>query len=178
MKTIKEIYLTPTSPVTEMHYNKVWIGGGLLMLLLAGGAMYQGSLTPYEEEARRLLLLGGGLLLAIAAGCLLFLKGRERRYIPTDGALRHDYFYFDHSLLPQFARALEQEELSALPDVALLPNGNARMEVLMTADHRFCVVQLWHYVPYAYQPVSPVYRIPYDRVEEMYCYLRAHRAMA
>ena len=132
----------------------------LLSLLVAsvGTVMIVFSMHMEEDSSTlRMSFFTLGPILLLAALYWMFSKSTVMVYTPTGSMISESSYYMDSCYLSELMDAMEQRRFGALTKVNFKPNGNGRLDYLISKDRQFVAVQLFHFVPYAYEPVSQVY---------------------
>lgn len=104
-----------------------------------------------------MLLLTLGSSLVLVALYRIFWKSSEVVYLPTGSAVLEGSCYIDSCDLDTMGRMIENKEFQLTSGVSFKQTGNGRLDYLISKDHQFAAVQLFRFVPYAYEPASSVY---------------------
>lgn len=134
---------------------------GLILssLLILIGLVALISSNRVEEHATILtmvLMLAGTILIMLGVFRLVW-KGKEVIYTPTGSLTKEKSFFFDLKYLDILKEGVTTGLFSTNTDVKSEPDGNIRMDVILSEDKKFAAVQLFQFVPYAYNPVTTVY---------------------
>lgn len=133
---------------------------GLILssLLVILGLVALISSNRLEEDATPLtiVLMLSGTILIILGVLRLVWKGKEVVYLPTGSVTRERSFFFDLKHLDALKDSVTTGRFSLASDMHSEVNGNIRMDVIVSEDKQFAAVQLFQFVPYAYNPVTSV----------------------
>lgn len=101
-----------------------------------------------------LMVLGTGLFLM---GIFrLFWKSKEVIYLPTKSVAKEHSVFFDLKHVDTLMNFVNSGSFSTDLKIKSEASGNIRMDVMLSADKKFAAVQLFQFVPYTYQPITPV----------------------
>lgn len=104
-----------------------------------------------------MLLLTLGTIFLLVALYRFFWKSTEIVYIPSGSKISEGSCFFDSCDFEDLADAMICRNFSLSKKVALKQNGNIRLDYLVSKDRQFAAVQLFRFVPYAYEPATEVY---------------------
>lgn len=116
-----------------------------------------------------LMVLGTGLILFSIFR--FFWKSKEVVYVPTGSVAKERSVFFDLKHLDQLTDIVNGGRFAADTNVKSATSGNIRMDVILSADHKFAAVQLFQFVPYTYQPVTTVQYFTNERAEAVASFL-------
>ena len=102
------------------------------------------------------LITVGSVLLLIAL-LRMFWHNSEMIYVPTGSVITEITCCLDKSELALLADILKGKSFGQSSDLNFIFSGSARMDCLVSKDCKFVAVQLFHFVPYAYEPVTPIF---------------------
>lgn len=127
-------------------------------MLLAGIMFFYLSsrLEDATSTLGMLLLVGGTALLVFGVFCLFF-KSKKVVYSPTGSEIKNKSLFFDFMHFDELAAMLKTESFAGNKNLSIVHAGNVRMDLSVSQDKEFAAVQLFQYIPYTYNPVSPVY---------------------
>ena len=143
----------------------------VVLALLSVGMVYASTWIEDEGSPLGVLLLTLGVAGLIWAICQALFKSRELVYLPTRSRLTEDSCYFDSDDLDVVRIALETASLGDLKHIEFKPGGNARVDFMRSEDGRFVAVQVLHYVPYIFEPVSEVVYLQEENARTFLQYL-------
>lgn len=125
---------------------------------LIGVGAFVASLEMGDSSSTlSMLFMTGGTLLFLLAVFRLFWRSKEWVYLPTGSVAKEGACFFDVCDLQVLREALETKAFADKTDVKAKPNGNVRMDYVVTKDKKFIAAQLFRFVPYTYEPASPVF---------------------
>ncbi len=103
-----------------------------------------------------IVLMFVGTVLFLSAIFRLYWKSRVSVYAPTGSATKEYSFFFDLKYLEKLTGFVQSGLFPGELDIKSDITGNIRMDVILSADHKFAAVQLLQFVPYTYQPMTTV----------------------
>ena len=65
------------------------------------------------------------------------------------------------------AAILEKGDFSHQNGIELKMSGNLRMDCMMAKDRSFIAVQLYRFVPYIYEPITPIYHFTGEQASQL-----------
>lgn len=104
-----------------------------------------------------MVLLTVGTVLLLYALYRVFWRSAEIVYTPTRSVIRERTFYVNSADLEALQRILENKDLKLFSRISFKQSGNGRIDCMFSKDGEFMAVQLFHFVPYAYEPFSAIY---------------------
>ena len=127
-----------------------------IMLLI--GILAFASIFELDDKSSTasmaLMVLGAGLFLM---GIFrLFWKSKEVIYLPTKSVAKEHSVFFDLKHVDTLMNFVNSGSFSTDLKIKSEASGNIRMDVILSADKKFAAVQLFQFVPYTYQPITPV----------------------
>ena len=114
-----------------------------------------------------------GTIFILIALYRLFWKSMEMIYLPTGSKVSEGSCYIDSCDLPEMARLVENKNFSLSSKFSFKQSGSGRLDYLISEDRQFAAVQLFHFVPYAYEPASQIYYYTGDDAAAFVRYLNA-----
>ncbi len=101
-----------------------------------------------------MMVLGSGLFLW---GIFrLFWKTRELVYAPTGSVTKEQSCFFDLKHMDKLKTMVLSGKFSKEANMKSEVSGNIRMDILLSEDKKFAAVQLFQFIPYTYNPITPV----------------------
>lgn len=131
------------------------IFSSLLMLVGLAALIASNRLEEHAALSTIVLMLSGTILIIFGVLRLVW-KGKEVVYLPTGSIAREKSFFFDLKHLEALKDSVTTGRFSLAADAYSELNGNIRMDVIVSEDKQFAAVQLFQFVPYAYNPVTSV----------------------
>nr|WP_301062155.1 hypothetical protein [Phocaeicola sp.] len=127
-----------------------------LALCVIGAGAFMISLNMADSSsAMSMLLITVGIILLLWAVFRLFWRSKEWVYVPTGSAMKEGTCFLED--LPAMRHVLEKKDFMAKNNIRLTANGNVRMDYMVSRDKKFVAVQLFRFIPYTYEPASPVF---------------------
>lgn len=125
----------------------------LLIGILAFASIFELD-DKSSTASMALMVLGTGLFLM---GIFrLFWKSKEVIYLPTKSVAKEHSVFFDLKHVDTLMNFVNSGSFSTDLKIKSEASGNIRMDVMLSADKKFAAVQLFQFVPYTYQPITPV----------------------
>ena len=125
----------------------------LLIGILAFASIFELD-DKSSTASMALMVLGTGLFLM---GIFrLFWKSKEVIYLPTKSVAKEHSVFFDLKHVDTLKNFVNSGSFSTDLKIKSEASGNIRMDVMLSADKKFAAVQLFQFVPYTYQPITPV----------------------
>ena len=121
--------------------------GGILLFFHSAETSFMLSMT---------IIIIGVVLLLIAL-FRLFWRSKELIYIPTGSPVMEGTCYLDICDLQKMSDVLEQARFDCTAHIPLKLSGNARLDYLVSKDDEFVAVQLYHFIPYTYEPTTRIF---------------------
>lgn len=128
------------------------------IMILMGVAVF---ISTFEMEnhsstiSMALMVLGTALFLW--GVFRLFWKSKEVVYLPTNSVTKEHSIFFDLKYKDALVGQINAGSFSGDRGIKGGTSGNIRMDVILSADKKFAAVQLFQFVPYAYQPITEVH---------------------
>ena len=151
-----------SSIFTSLHADvakRINISGVILSVLfcLVGFALFALTLALEDRSSATslgLMVLGTGLIL-LAVFRLSWLSTRKV-YLPTGSLVKEQALFFDLKYLDDLKQLIDSGHFSSDLHLKSEASGNIRFDVMLSDDHEFAAVQLFQFVPYHYESVTPV----------------------
>lgn len=127
-------------------------------LMLLAGVLAFVSTFSFEDKSSTvsmaLMVLGTGLFLV---GIFrLFWKSKETVYLPTGSLTKERSVFFDLKHKDKLVDLVNSGSFTTDSSIKSTASGNIRMDVIFSEDKKFVGVQLFQFIPYTYQPITPV----------------------
>lgn len=129
----------------------------LLLICLGVGAFLPIKGFADHSSVLAIALMVAGSILIMLGLFRLFWKTTKTVYVPTGSATRERSVFFDLKHIDDLKQCVSTGVFPLDSSMKSEDNGNIRMDVIMSQDKKFAAVQLFQFVPYAYNPVTPVY---------------------
>lgn len=128
------------------------------LIALAGVVAIVVSLDIDDSSSiLNMALLTVGTICILIALYRFFWKCKENIYIPTGSVVIGDSYYFDICEMNRLIDILEKGNFENRVGIMMKMSGNLRLDCMKSKDCSFVAVQLFHFVPYTYEPSSRVY---------------------
>lgn len=127
------------------------------IMLIAGIIAF---VSTFEMEDRSstfsmgLMVLGTALFLG--GVFRLFWKSKKIVYLPTGSVAKEQSVFFDLKHADDLAEMVKTGNFPVTAEIKGGGSGNLRLDVILSEDRKFAVVQLFQFVPYTYNPITPV----------------------
>ena len=157
MKNIQYVEDTIFSAPHPYLYKHISVKQVLLSLTLALGGVVAILISLVVEDpssALSMSLLVLGIVLFFFSFYRLFHNCSEILYQPTGSLVCRGTLFMDTIELQRIQLMLKTNDFSTSFRSSFKESGNARLDYMVSKDRRFVAVQLLHFVPYVYEPVS------------------------
>ena len=165
--------LSATHPNLSKHTSilSILVSSFIAILGIAAIAV---SLSSDDTNSTLIMsLLTLGTIFILIALYRLFWKSMEMIYLPTGSKVSEGSCYIDSCDLPEMARLVENKNFSLSSKFSFKQSGSGRLDYLISEDRQFAAVQLFRFVPYAYEPASQIYYYTGDDAAAFVRYLNA-----
>lgn len=126
-------------------------------MLLLGILSFVSTLELEDQSSTismALMVLGTGLFLW---GIFrIFWRSKLVIYAPTGSIVKEGSLFFNLKYLDGLKEAINTGNFSPNSEMRSESSGNLRMDIIISEDHKFVAVQLFQFIPYTYQAVTPV----------------------
>lgn len=143
----------------------------LLLMLVGLAALISSNQVGKDASTLSVFLMFSGVLLIILGVSYLVWRSKETIYTPTGSVMKKKSFFFDLKHLDDLKNCILFRTFPLKINAHSEPNGNIRLDVVFSADKKFAAVQLFQFVPYAYNPVSLVHYYADDDVTALASFL-------
>lgn len=159
--------LSASFPYISKHISVFQLIVSSLIALLGGVAIVGSLSLDASSSTLSIVLLTLGTIFLLVAIYRFFWRSKERIYIPTGSVVYDSNYYFDISDTEQLAAILEKGDFSHQNGIELKMSGNLRMDCMMAKDRNFIAVQLYRFVPYTYEPMTPIYHFTGEQASQL-----------
>lgn len=129
-----------------------------LVIALVGIVCIVSSLSLDNSSAAvSMTLLTLGTIFILFALYRAFWRSVDIIYTPTGSVVCEGTFYVDSADLEILHKILKNNDFKHLSRMSFKQNGNGRIDCMFSKDGEFVAVQLFHFVPFAYEPFSAIY---------------------
>lgn len=145
---------TPSSHISKRtNLTSVVISVAIALL---GMLLVYFSLDMDESSSTlSMVLLTLGTALILVSLYRIFWKSSEIVYASTGSTITEGSYYIETEKLSTLQRLLEEKNFDQT--ISVKQTGNGRLDYMVSKDGRFAAVQLFHFVPYTYEPYSGIY---------------------
>lgn len=144
----------------------------LAMLIVGFTAFFTAFQLDDKSSSLSMLLMVSGTALLLMGIFKVFWKSKEMVYLPTGSSTKELSFYFDTRHAGDVSELLKAGLFPVDSVIKSTHSGNVRLDVLMSQDSKFAAVQLFQFVPYTYDPVTPVYYFIGEQASALSGYLQ------
>ena len=106
----------------------------------------------------------------------IFSKPKEVFYVPTGSVVTEQSLFFDLKHLDELKECVSSGSFPPRGGLKGEENGNIRMDIIISHDKKFAAVQLFQFVPYAYNPISAVQYYTNDEASSLASFMNVSRA--
>ena len=107
------------------------------------------SLPTFLYTIAAILLLMGIVKICVDRTCYIFKSTKSKLYSKT--------VYFDAKDEVELKSSLEMNRFDLLKHLTKKKDGVIKLELMMTKDGQFAALQLFEYIPYSYEVLTPVW---------------------
>lgn len=143
-----------------------------VMILVGLGALILSNRSGEHATPLTIAMLLVGTVLVIFGVLRLVWKNKEAVYLPTGSVTKEKSFFFDLKYLDTLKNCVTTGHFSLTEDAHCESSGNIRMDVIFSEDRRFAAVQLFQFVPYAYNPITSVVYYTNNEVDTLSSFLK------
>lgn len=136
--------------------NIMYVIGGILLVLLGVVGIYVSSAFCVSNGTTQMLVMVLGVCMIIA-GLIICWKRNYKVYEPTGSKIQKKSIYLSEQEARKITVALQRG--AAYDTLSFVPatTNQYRFDIIGTVDRQYAQVQVLHYVPFNYEPMSPVY---------------------
>lgn len=155
-KPNKEIITSLSSDITAKSDSKslfqsvMGIALGFATILCA--ALY----VEDHKSTIFMLLMTLGVIIVIYFIIRMSSRNVNYYYKQTNSILDSFTIYYDPAQRVRLQQAIEHEGRVTVPGLDLLQESSLRIDYLVSKDGKFAACQMYHYVPYNYEPASAI----------------------
>lgn len=155
--SVEATLLSAAHPHISKHTSVLSILVSSLIGLLGIAAVISSLNMDDSSSTLSMAMLTLGAILIFMAIYRIFWKSTEVVYIPTGSVVSDGSCYMDSCDLSEMNRLMDSKNFSLSTRMTFKQSGNGRLDYLISKDRQFAAVQLFHFVPYTYEPASPIY---------------------
>ena len=113
-----------------------------------------------------------GILCILIGVSILILKSKQRIYAKTGSVIKQQICYFSRDELNIAQNLLINGKFENEKAITLLDTGNLYFEVQISKDKCFAAVQIFEFVPFAFQPTTQIYYFTDNQALKFYEYMQ------
>lgn len=174
-QTVQATIFTAMHPDIAKRTNVGSMFISLAMLVVGFAAFFSAFQLDDQSSSLSMLLMVLGTALLLMGIFRVFWKSKEMVYLPTGSATKEHSLYFDTRHAGDISELLKAGKFPVDNVIKSAHSGNVRLDVLLSQDSRFAAVQLFQFVPYTYDPVTPVYYFIGEQASALSAYLQKSR---
>ena len=126
------------------------------MIIVAAASTLWGMSIEDPNSMLSTFLLTMAVILLIA-GIIKLLMGRNSYlFRPTGSRVKKLTLYFDVKECGALQNCMEMKKFDDLTKMKRQVNTGVKVDAMIAGDKRFAAVQISEFVPYTYEPISPV----------------------
>ena len=96
----------------------------------------------------------------------IFWQSKEWVYLKTGSSIREGSCFFDNENLLDLINCFDENSIQNSKVICAKKSGNVRLDYMLSKDHKFAAVQLFHFIPYTYEPASRIFYLTGKDAEE------------
>lgn len=136
--------------------NLMYVIGGILLVLLGVVGIYVSGAYCASNGTMQMLVMVLGVCV-IVAGFVMIWKRNYNVYAPTDSKIQKKSIYLSEQEARKIADVLRRGSAYDTLSFAPATTNQYRFDIMGTVDRQYAQVQVLHYVPFNYEPFTPVY---------------------
>lgn len=158
-KLNREIVTIFNSEIAVKRSTKLLIQS--LLGVILGVAMIAGAFLFLEDQTSMLYmaLLTFGAIITVVFVIKMSSRNTEYFFTNTNAPIEGFSIYYDPLDLDTILKSLERGEFASVKRLGDEEESSLRLDCVISKDNKFGACQLYHFVPYNYEPVSKVQRI-------------------
>lgn len=154
--------------------NKVSMGA-IGFILLAVLCILGGMSIEDPNSSLSTFLFTAAVFMAIG-GLVKFFMGRNCYFFrPTGSKINKMILYFDPRESQTLQYCMEEKKFEDLKNLKRQVNTGTKVEVMAAGDQKFAAVQVYEYIPYNYEAVTPVFCYYGDEARNFFGFLKQMR---
>ena len=144
----------------------------VVMLVIGFASFFSAFQLDDKSSSISMLLMVLGTALLLMGVFRIFWKSKEMVYMPTGSAAKEQSLFFDTRYAGTISELLKAGSFQTDDVIKSAHSGNIRLDVILSQDSKFAAVQLFQFVPYTYDPVTPVYYFVGEQASAFAAYLQ------
>lgn len=144
----------------------------LAMLAIGFIAFFSAFQMDDSSSSISMFLMVLGTALLLMGVFRIFWKSKEMVYVPTGSATKELSCFYDSKYAGELSELLKSGKFVNDNVIKSVHSGNVRLDILLSQDSKFAAVQLFQFVPYTYDPVTPVYYFVGEQASSLAAYLQ------
>ncbi len=168
-----------TTHIKSTSHEQIMRKINYLVIVLSIIAIFAGGITLYtstvqdENEVKlSMLFFVLGITLITIGIIYLCTKSKYDVYKETGSPTKLKKYYFNKKNMGILKEALVAGSFDQTKSVAFVDNGDAHMEVILSKDNAFSVVQLFEISSFSEEIVTPVYYFTGTKASALSAYLK------
>lgn len=145
-----------------------------LLMFVAGIALFAAAILLIADKTSSAYmgLIVCGLCLAAVGVLKFFFGSKSLVYLHTGSPVTKKTLFYKQSDLRSLIQSIESNDFSALGKLKQVDGQGVRIDMMTSKDNKFATCQVFEYIPYTYEPASPVYIIPENHCENFIAAVR------
>lgn len=156
-ESVETALLSSAHPYISKHTNLYSVIVSFICIVAGVGTVLFALDVDNSSSTMSMVLLTVGTILLLFALYRLFWRSKENVYLPTGSSLVEGSCYWDSGDLKVLMKMLEHTTFDSAKRIPAKLSGTVRLDYIISKDRQFAAVQLFHFVPYIYEPASKVY---------------------
>ena len=151
---VENTLFSATHPHLYKHISTSRLLISSLMALVGAVVVVCALILDNAKSALCMTLLIVGFIFLLYSFYRFFSNSYETVYKPTGSVVRMGSLYMDTTELQHLQQMVRKNDFSGSSRFSFKEGGNGRLDYLVSKDGRFVALQLFQFVPYAYEAVS------------------------
>ncbi len=154
-KISQDIYVEVADKVTKKQ-DMQSVAKNILLIAIGAVLLFVSGFVGDQGSALYMLSVSAGVVVLVI-GLLRFFMGKKQYILKQTGSKLSSYsIYFDKEESGKIKSLFETGRFDEIARLHHKDNGGVRVDMLVSNDKKFVAAQLFEYVPYRYEAVSPV----------------------
>lgn len=161
-------------PEYKIITKKSNIAGPVVLSVIGVGMLIAGAIGLFTKSLNITFILVGIAILAL--GIILIVSNLNKEifiYQPTGKKMRKHKIYLNHNNMQKLSHCLDHNQFKSLSHIEKEMNANKMLVIMVPDDGAIAVAQTFEYIPYHYEPTSPVYIIVEQGAKELLNFCKA-----
>ena len=166
IKNIESAQITKKSNISIIAVITIIAG-----ILLGMGAMCfedpNSAIPSFLVSLSAIFIIGGIIKLVLSHTVYI--------YKPTNSRIKLKTLYFPNNSCDELQSCLTSNRFDEISSIQQEKNHGLKLEVLISKDRQFIAVQILQYIPYNFEPISPIISYFNDNAQKLAAALKINK---